>query len=299
MACIKLCWEPAPRAIYCKRENGPTAHVITFLDELAVWVPTLDTWDQLVWLPAAAVLWALTEAELYGYCHGQVVDLGPVMPAIQYQVAEEGGAYLCVARGLVFEGSVLAYNPAMNEAEWIPVHGLTNDLTWAEERSAVALANYVPHALAEVAQIAKLGACLIVSCPDSSSSEEDKVPHPESQTTDTELEWEESEDGARWTDPEEEVEPDRWGHLQDWEAVMEGSEGLAYDDPQSDSMDSTAMVMGVDNSQGPALSLHDEAINHPPHTPRSATPHMPGSQWTRCHHWRWQLPLKSTWTKTN
>ena len=33
MACIKLCWEPAPRAIYCKRENGPTAHVITFLDE--------------------------------------------------------------------------------------------------------------------------------------------------------------------------------------------------------------------------------------------------------------------------
>ena len=78
VACIKLCWEPAPRALYHKRENGPTAHVITFLDELAVWVPSLDAWDQLVWLPAEAIPWALTEAELYGYCHCQAVDLGPV-----------------------------------------------------------------------------------------------------------------------------------------------------------------------------------------------------------------------------
>ena len=157
-ACIKLCWEPAPRARYCKRENGPTAHVITLLDELAVWVPTLDAWDQLVWPSTAAVPQALTEAELYGYCHGQVVDLGPVMLMTEFQVAEEGGAYLCVVRGLVFEGSVLAYNPAMNKVEWIPLHGLTNDLTWAKERSTVALANCVPCTPAEVAWIAKLGA---------------------------------------------------------------------------------------------------------------------------------------------
>ena len=34
----------------------------------------------------------------------------------------------------------------------------TSDLSWAEERSAVALANYVPHAPVEAAQIAGLGA---------------------------------------------------------------------------------------------------------------------------------------------
>ena len=91
--------------------------------------------------------------------------------------------------------------------------------------------------------------------------------HPELQTTDTEPEWEEeSEDRARQTDPEEEAEPNRWQHLWDWEAIMEGSEGLAYDDPWSDSTDSMAMVMGTDGPQGPALSLHDEAANHPPHT---------------------------------
>ena len=79
-ACIKLCWEPTHRAIYRKRENSPTAHVITFLDELEVQVPTLDAWDQLVWPPTVAVPWALTEAELYGYSCSQVVDLSPMLP---------------------------------------------------------------------------------------------------------------------------------------------------------------------------------------------------------------------------
>ena len=48
VVCIKLCWEPTPRGIFCKREEGPVAYVITFMDELAIWVPSLDTWDQFV-----------------------------------------------------------------------------------------------------------------------------------------------------------------------------------------------------------------------------------------------------------
>ena len=161
-----------------------------------------------------AAPWALTEAELYDYCCTQAVDLGPMMLVAHFWVTDEGGAYLCIARALMFEGSVLAYNPAMNEAEWIPVRGFTNDLTWAEERSAMTLVNYVPHIPAEAACITMLGAHQIVSCPDdSSTSEEEEVQHPEPQTTDTEHEWgEESEDGARQTDHEEEVEPNRWQH---------------------------------------------------------------------------------------
>ena len=55
---------------------------------------------------------------------------------------------------------------------------------------------------------------------------------------------------------------------------MEGLEGLVYDDLWSDS---DAMVTGLDGPQGPALSLHDEAANPPPHTLRHAAPHMLGS----------------------
>ena len=141
----------------------------------------------MVWPTVAAILHALTEVELYGYCQGQVVDLGPMMLAAQFQVMEEGGAYLCTVRALVFEGSILAYNPALNEAEWVPVHGLANDLSWAEERSTVALANYVPCIPAEVAWIARVGAGRIISCPsdnDSTSTEEEEVQHSDTQSTD-------------------------------------------------------------------------------------------------------------------
>ena len=80
------------------------------------------------------------------------------MLAAQFRVTDKAGTYLCIARALVFEGSILAYNPAKNKAEWVPACGLTNDLTWAEERSAVSLANNVPRIPDEVARIARLGA---------------------------------------------------------------------------------------------------------------------------------------------
>ena len=139
-----------------------------------------------MWPTAMAILCALTEAELYGYCRGQAIDLGPMMLVAQFQVTEEGGAYLCTARALVFEGSILAYNLTMNEAEWVPVCGLANDLSWAKERSTVALADYVPHVAAEVAQITRLGASRIVSCPSkdsSTSAEEEEAWHSDTQST--------------------------------------------------------------------------------------------------------------------
>ena len=175
-----------PRALYHKRDNSPTAHVISYLDKLAVCIPTLEAWDQVVWPTMAAIPCTLTEAESYGYCQGQVVDLSPMMLAAQFQVTEEGGTDLCTARALVFEGSILTCNPTLNEAEWMPVCGLANDLFLAEERSAVALANYVPRTPVEVAQIARLGAGRIVSCPSndsSTSAEEEEVWHSDTLNT--------------------------------------------------------------------------------------------------------------------
>ena len=100
---------------------------------------------------------------------------------------------------------------------------------------------------------------------------------PEPLTMDTKLkQGEESENGARQTDLMEEVEPNRQRHSWDWAAVMEGSEGLSYDDPWSDS---DAMVMGTDCPQGLCHRL----------TPRVMQPRIcRGHQWTDCCQWRWQ-----------
>ena len=103
----------------------------------------------------------------------------------------------------------------MNKAEWVPVHSLANDLSWAEERSTVALANYVPCIPAEAAQITRLGASRIVSCPHDNSStlaEEEEAWHSDTQSTnpptDTDPEaGDENEDRAGGqTDPEDAAE---------------------------------------------------------------------------------------------
>ena len=135
----------SPEGVFRRRERDVISHVITFVDDMAVRVPSLNAWDQFVWLPSVAVPWATMEVEQYGYHCGQAIDLGPVMPATQFRVTDEAGTYLCAARALVFEGSVLAYNPARDEAEWVPTCGIANNLSWVEEKSAMALVNFVPH----------------------------------------------------------------------------------------------------------------------------------------------------------
>ena len=196
-SCIKLCWELPPRSVFRRRERGPVAYAITFVDELAVRVPSLNAWDQFIWPLAAAMPWAATEVEQYSYHCGQAVDLRPVMLATQFRVTDEAGTYLCVARALVFEGSILAYNPTRDKAEWVPVHGLTNNLSWADEKSTVALANYVPCISQEGACIARLWACCLVSWPDdSSSTEEEEEEHKEGE------EWKEAGPKLPSTDAE-------------------------------------------------------------------------------------------------
>ena len=63
-------------------------------------------------------------------------------------------------------------------------------------------------------------------------------------------------------------------HPQNWEAVMEESEGLAYDDPHSGS---DATITGVDSLPGPQLSSRDKSADSPPNTLRGLAPGSPGS----------------------
>ena len=167
-SCMKLCWELPPRGVFRRRERGMMSHIITYLDDVAVRVPSLNAWDQFVWLPSVAIPQAATEVEQYGYHRSDTVDLGPVMPVTQFRVTDKAGTYLCAVQALVFEGSILAYNPARDKAEWVPARGITNNLSWVEEKSAMALVNYVPRISQEVAHIAGLGTHCLVSWSNSS-----------------------------------------------------------------------------------------------------------------------------------
>ena len=89
-------------------------------------------------------------------------------------MTDEAGTYLCAVWALVFEGSIPVYNPTRDEVEWVPARGITNDLSWVEEKLAMALANFVPHISQEVASIAGLRTRRLMSWPDDSSLEEEE-----------------------------------------------------------------------------------------------------------------------------
>ena len=242
-------WELPPSGVYRRRERGTILHAITFLDDLAVRVPTLDTWDQFIWPPSVAMPQAATEVEQYGYCHRNTMDLGTVMLVTEFRVTDEEGAYLCVTQGLIFEGSVLAYNAARDEAEWVPTCGVTNDLSWAEERTAVALANFVPRVPQEVDCVTERGACHVLGWANDSPSEEDDEQTQEEEDEQTQEEEDEQEgdeckEAEEWeeenpADLEEQgetgLEADPWRRSWEWGSMMDDEQPLAFDDLQSDS----------------------------------------------------------------
>ena len=195
-SCTKLCWELPPRGVFRRRERGMVSHAITFMDDVAMCIPSLDAWDQFIWPPGASMPWAATEVKQYGYCHSHTVDLGPVMPVTQFRVTDEVGTYLCAAQALVFEGSILAYNPTRDEVEWVLACSVANDLSWVEEKSAVALVNYVPCISQEVACIAGLRAHRLVSWPDDSPLEEEEEEDGQEEEEEDEQEEEEEHEGA-------------------------------------------------------------------------------------------------------
>ena len=149
---------------------------------MAVCTPTLDTWDQFLWPPIAAIPCSTMQAEQYDYHHRNTVNLGAIMPVVEFRVTDEEGAYLSAVHGLIFKGTILAYDPTRDKMEWVPTHGVANNLSWVEERMVVALANFVPHASQEADHIAELGAHCHAWTDDYSSEEEGEEMQEEDDT---------------------------------------------------------------------------------------------------------------------
>ena len=151
-------------------------------------------------------------------------------------MTDEEGTYLCAAWALVFEGSILAYNPARDKVEWVPAHGIANDLSWV------------------VTHIARLGACHFMSWPNDSSLEEEddgQVEEEDDEQEDDEPEGDEHEEaeGQGEVGPkspsngtvleqgktEQEVEPRGQRRSWEWGSIMDEEEPLTFDDLWLDS----------------------------------------------------------------
>ena len=90
--------------------------------------------------------------------------------------------------GPCLRGEHLAYNPARDEAEWVLARSVANNLSWAEEKSAMALANYVPCISEEGAHIARLGTRCLMSWADDYSLQEEEDDEQEEEEEHEEVE---------------------------------------------------------------------------------------------------------------
>ena len=172
------------------------------------------------------------------------------MSAIEFRVTDKEGAYLCAAQALIFEGSILAYNPARDEVEWVPACGVTNNLSWAKERSAVALANFVPRIPQEVDRIMELRGRRLLGWSNNSSSEEEddeQMQEEDGELEGDEPEGDEHEEAEGWgeADPESpsssvvleqgktelEVKPQGRQRSWEWGSIMDNGEPLTFDNP--------------------------------------------------------------------
>ena len=138
---IASCWGQLLEEVLQQKDDGPFAEVISHLDELAWYVPSRKAWDVLVFPPPLAEPSAPHQGGHLRYIMGHTVDLGSCLPPLWFHVTGPNGEFICVAQGLLFEGSVLAYDPASNGAEWVLMRGTASDLSPAEDASAQELSN--------------------------------------------------------------------------------------------------------------------------------------------------------------
>ena len=173
------------------------------------------------------------------------------------------------------------------------MRGLADDLSWAEERSVVALASYILRAQEEAERITRLGVGRVMSClgDDSSmmSMEGEELQFSDAPSTGPHMDTdhEAGEESEEPVGSEEEangqISPGEGAEAnlctnccqcsQNWESIMEELEGLAYDDPHSSS---DATITGADSLSVPPLSSHEESGNSPPTTVRGSAPCAPG-----------------------
>ena len=120
---IVSCWGQPLEEVLCQKNEGPFMKVISHLDVLAWCVPARKAWDELIFLPPPAEPHALHQSEHLGYIMGCTMDLGSTPPPLQFCISDLNSEFICVAWGLLFEGSVLAYDPTTNGPSGSPCGG--------------------------------------------------------------------------------------------------------------------------------------------------------------------------------
>ena len=140
--------------------DGIRRYIVYKLDEVATQCVSPIAWDPFAFPLTEDRCW---REEALCYRPGKVLDVGAHMPSFKLMLQDDKGEYPYSGHALMFEGSMLVYDPQRDIAQWVPVQGTSSTLTMPELRVANDLNNMVPLPLSEL-PVVKPRSTEIVKC---------------------------------------------------------------------------------------------------------------------------------------
>ena len=134
---IHQCWPAQCDEMPVQNLDGIRWNIILKLDEIATRCASPIPWDQFAFPQTDEECWR-EEALCYH------PDVRTCMPGFRLMLQDDKGEYPHSGRALIFEGSMLVYDPQRDIAQWVPIRGTSATLTMSELCAANDLNNMVP-----------------------------------------------------------------------------------------------------------------------------------------------------------
>ena len=140
--------------------DGIRQDIVNKLDEVAMRCTSTLAWDPFAFPLTNDMSW---REEALCYHPGKTLDVRARMPGFKLMLQDDKGEYPYSGHALIFEGSMLVYDPQRDIVQWVPVRGTSSTLTMPELRVANDLNNIVPSPLSML-PVAKPPSIEIVKC---------------------------------------------------------------------------------------------------------------------------------------
>ena len=149
--------------------EGVRQSIVRKLDEIT----THDTsiviaWDQFAFPQVDQECW---REEALSYSPGKMLDIGTRMPGFRLMLQDDKGQYPHSGCALIFEGSMLVYDPQRDIAQWVPICGTSATLTMPELHVAYDLNNMVPSPSSELELVNPPSAKIVKGIPEGTESD--------------------------------------------------------------------------------------------------------------------------------
>ena len=144
---IRQCWPTRRESMPVQNLEGIRQSVINKLDETATRVTSAIAWDKFAFPQMYEEYW---REEALCYHPWKMLDIRTHMPGFRLMLQDNRGQYPYSGRALIFEGSMLVYDPQQDITQWVPIQGTSATLTMSELCTANDLNNMVPSPSSEL-----------------------------------------------------------------------------------------------------------------------------------------------------